>query len=187
MEPTELPKFQRRLRRAYELARLRHAFLGFLPMLLLMVVAALVGARLQIAIPAGALLFVGGVLALWYGREPSRGVLPGALAGGTALVLALCAKHMGHTCMGDHCYSWCIPACVTGGLLGGALISLVAVRQHRAFGFWVSASGITLLTGAMGCSCAGYGGVIGLVLGFGGGALLALVAAAVRRRPDQPG
>jgi len=182
MEPSELPQFERRMRRVYELARLRQAFLGFLPMLLLVVTAALLSGRVKVAVVAGAILFVSGVVALWYGREPSRGVLPGALAGGTALVLALCANHLRHHCMGDACYGWCVPACVAGGLFAGALVSAVGLRQHRAFGYWLSASGITLLTGSLGCSCVGYAGVIGLVAGFGVGTAAYLVTAALRRR-----
>ncbi len=181
MEPSELPDFERRMRRVYELARLRHAFVGFLPMLLLIATAALLSGRVTVAIVAGAVLFVSGVVALWYGREPSRGVLPGALAGGTALVVALSANHLGHHCMGDACYRWCIPACIAGGLFAGALVSTVGLRQHRAFGYWLSASGITLLTGSLGCSCVGYAGVIGLVAGFGVGLIASLLAAALGR------
>ena len=62
--------------------------------------------------------------------------------------------------------SWCLPACITGGLLAGSLVSFVGVRHRRGPGYWASASGITLLTGALGCSCDGFSGMIGLAVGF---------------------
>jgi hypothetical protein len=46
---------------------------------------------------------------------------------------------------------------------------VVAINLHgrRAGpGFWLSASSLALLTGAMGCTCVGYSGVAGLALGF---------------------
>jgi hypothetical protein len=180
MDPTELEVLERRFRRVYERARLRRALVGFLPILVLVVASITFGGRPEAAIVVGPLLFGGGVLALWYGREPGRGVLPGALAGGVALVLVLCANQMGHFCTGERCLSWCLPACITGGVLAGSLVSFVGVRQRRGLGYWASASGITLLTGALGCSCVGYSGMIGLAVGFIAVALASL-ATTLRR------
>ncbi len=163
---------RKRVRRAYELARLRRALVGFAPILVLVAFATIVGGRYLIAIPAGALLFTGGVLALWYGQEPGRGVLPGAIGGSLALVLALCANQMGHFCTGERCMSWCLPACVAGGVLAGSIVSFVGLRQRRGVGYWASASGITLLTGALGCSCVGYAGIGGMAMGFVGAMLV---------------
>jgi hypothetical protein len=166
MALTELRQVEKRLRRAYELRRLRNAVLGFAPMLALVIAAAVMGRRLNVALAAGVALFVLGVLSLWYGREPGRGVLPGAIGGSVALMLALCANQMGHLCTGERCMSWCLPACVAGGVIAGALVSFVGFRQRRGAGYWVTASGISLLTGALGCSCVGYSGLGGLALGF---------------------
>jgi hypothetical protein len=166
MTPTELRQVEKRLRRAYELRRLRNAVLGFAPMLALVVPAAVVGGRLGVALAVGVALFVFGVVSLWYGREPGRGVLPGAIGGSVALMLALCANQIGHLCTGERCMSWCLPACIAGGVIAGALVSFVGFRQRRGVGYWVTASGITLLTGAVGCSCVGYSGLGGLALGF---------------------
>jgi len=179
MNPTDLDVLERRFRHVYERARLKRAFVGFLPMVALILVSIAFGGRPDAAIVLGPLLIGAGVLALWYGQEPARGVLPGALAGGAALVLALCANHVGHFCTGDRCMSWCLPACITGGFLAGALVSFVGVRQRRRAGYWVSASGITLLTGALGCSCIGFSGMIGLAVGF---VIVASTSYAVTRR-----
>jgi hypothetical protein len=84
------------------------------------------------------------------------------------MVLALCANHMGHWCTGERCMSWCLPACVMGGVLAGGIVSFFGLKQKRGVDYWVSASGITLLTGALGCSCVGFAGIGGLALGFVG-------------------
>jgi len=166
MTPSDVEALKRRLRRVYELGRLRSAVVGFAPMLALVVLAAVVGGRVVLATVAGALLFALGVLSLWYGREPGRGVLPGAVGGSFALAVALCANRMVHICTGERCLSWCLPACVAGGLIAGGLVSFVGLRQKRGAGYWLAASSITLLTGALGCSCVGFAGIGGLAAGF---------------------
>lgn len=176
MEPTDVDALERRLRSVYERTRFKRAFAGFSPIFVLVAAALVFGGRPTAALWLGPVLFGGGVFALWYGREPGRGVLPGALAGGVALLLALCANRVGHACTGERCVSWCVPACIAGGLLAGALVSVVGVRQRRGIGYWASASGITLLTGALGCSCVGFSGVIGLAGGFVSVALASFAA-----------
>jgi hypothetical protein len=166
MSPEQLVLVQRRVRRSYELSRLRSALLGFAPMLLLVVAAAFLSHRYTFALPAGTVLLLAGVAALWYGRDPGRGVLPGAVGGSLALTLALCANQMGHFCTGERCMSWCLPACVLGGLLAGGIVGFSGLRKRRGLGYWVSASSITLLTGSLGCSCVGYSGIAGLFVGF---------------------
>lgn len=181
MEPTDTLLLERRFRRVYELGRLRRAFVGFVPVWLLIASAVVFGGRLSTALVAGPLLFAAGVFALWYGREPGRGVLPGAMAGGAALVLVLCANQMGHFCTGERCMSWCLPACIAAGLLAGGFVSAIGVRERRGAGYWVSASGITLLAGALGCSCIGYSGIAGLGLGFAVVTLISAVTSRLRR------
>ena len=167
MDPTNgLDELERRYRRIYEVSRLRRAISSFLPVLFLIATAIYFGGSAATALVAGPLLFVSGVLALWYGRDPGRGVLPGVLAGGGALVLVLCANQMGHFCTGERCMSWCLPACIVGGLLAGSGVSLIGVRERRGAGYWGSATLVTLATGALGCSCVGFSGIIGLAVGF---------------------
>jgi hypothetical protein len=72
--------------------------------------------------------------------------------------------------------SWCLPACVAGGVLAGGIVSFVGVRQRRGIGYWLSASAITLLTGALGCSCVGYAGIGGLAVGFVGALLVSALS-----------
>lgn len=166
MSPAELSDVERRLRRTYERARLRHALLAFAPMVAVVALAALAGEHAHVALLAGAVLLPLGVFALWYGRDAARGVLPGALGGTFAFTLALCANQMGHLCTGEVCMSWCLPACVAGGTLSGVLVSFLGLKQQRGAAYWLTASGVTLLTGALGCSCIGYAGIAGLAVGF---------------------
>jgi hypothetical protein len=179
---TDLHALERRLRRGYELARLRSAAVAFAPMLLIVALGVVAGRHHGMALSAAAALVAIGVGALWYGRQASRGVLLGAISGSTALILVICAKHFGHACAGDHCMSWCVPACVGAGVLAGALVGAVGGRAgRRGLGFWATASAITVLTGALGCSCVGHFGAYGLAVGFGVALALTFVIQVLRR------
>jgi hypothetical protein len=178
MESIDLTKLERRARRKYEWMRARQAVIGFAPSLVVVVIAALVNKRPHAALAFGAAMFAVGVLLLWYGREVRRAVLPGLAFGLLPLALALCAKSMGHTCMGGQCLTLCVPACIVGGLGAGIGVSIVGLRWKQGFAFWAGAAAVTLLTGAMGCSCVGFGGVAGMVVGFA----LGLLPVILRRR-----
>jgi hypothetical protein len=181
MESHDLKDTERRARRAYESARLRRAAVAFAPVLLLMTATALVGHRFGYTLAFGSALFALGVGLLWYGRSAKQAVLPGVAAGLVPLLFALCAKQA-HGCVGDHCMMFCVPACLAGGVIAGIVVGSVGVRKGRGLGFWFAASGVTLLTGAMGCACVGVPGLIGLALGYAVTTVPALIVAQVRRR-----
>lgn len=164
MEP-DLTLLEARARRAYETSRGSHALLAALPVLATVALACTLGQRFCSALLLGAVLYGAGVVFLWRGRELGRAVLPGALAGIIPLSAALLAQHLGHVCMPHGCMSWCIPACTGGGVLAGLAIAYLGRRQPLRFA--VGASFIALTTGALGCSCAGLGGITGLALGLG--------------------
>jgi hypothetical protein len=111
---------------------------------------------------------------LWYGRDPQRAVLPGIAAGPVPLVLALCANNM-HSCGLEGCASLCVPACALGGVVAGSAVASVGNQRRAGIWFWLSASALALLTGAMGCACIGYSGVIGLGIGFAAGVVPGLL------------
>lgn len=179
MDSADRQRRQRRARLRYELSRLRRASIGFAPVWLLVGFAAAVGARPGSVWVLGTMLFTSGVLLLWYGRALHKAVLPGVAAGMIPLLLALGANSWGHICTGSGCTSVCVPACVCGGLLAGLLVAAVGRRGKHGAGFWCAASAVALFTGAMGCACIGYSGVVGLVLGF----LLGLLPTIARIRP----
>jgi hypothetical protein len=180
MESVE--RLEERAKLRYELARVRRAVLGFAPVLVLVAVAAFFAKRPSSTVSFGIAVFAVGAVLLWYGRDLRRAVLPGVAVGIVPMAFALCANHVGHMCMGDHCTSLCIPACAAGGLVAGLAVAGIGIRRRSGAGFWVATSGVALLTGAMGCGCVGYGGVAGLVVGFAVGLLPALARRYFRSR-----
>jgi hypothetical protein len=178
MDSVELAQVERRVRRRYEWARARRALWGFAPSLLVVLVAVLASKHPLSALGFGGAMFAVGAGLLWYGRELRRAVLPGLAMGVLPLMLGLCANRLGHVCMGDHCVLWCVPACALGGLGAGIGISTIGLRWKQGWPFWAGATALALLTGAMGCACAGYGGIAGLAAGY----FLGLGSAVVRRR-----
>ena len=163
--PIDLARLEQQARRRYELGRLRRAALGALPLLPVVLVALCLTQR-----PTSTLCFGLGALGLvlsmlWYGRAAQRAVLPGVAAGMLPLALSLCANQI-HHCSMNGCSSFCAPACTLGGSLAGLAVMYVARRRGLGLGFLLGASGVALLTGAMGCTCVGYSGVLGLGVGF---------------------
>lgn len=175
MDSIDLTQLERRARRKYEWARVRRALLGFAPALLVVVIAALANKHPASAVVFGCALFVVGAGLLWYGHDVRRAVLPGLAMGLLPLSFALCANHFGHACMGDHCLTLCVPACALGGIGAGVGVSVIGLRWKQSWPFWVGTTVLTLLTGAMGCSCVGYGGIAGLALGYSLGLLPVLL------------
>jgi hypothetical protein len=181
MASTDLPQLLRRARWSYEKRRLRGAVIGVVPIAAIVLLAACVGQHPPLIFAVGAATaLVGGIL-LWYGRDLQKAVLPGFAAGLVPLALVLGANHM-HMCGADGCTSLCMYACVIGGL--GAALALSCAGQRRGAGpaFWLSASGIAMLTGAIACAGVGGGGLAGLMLGFGAGALSGRVQRSIERR-----
>jgi hypothetical protein len=174
MDSIETARWQRRARLRYEWARLRRALLGFAPALLVVALAVFITPRPASALLFGGALFFAGVTLLWYGRDLHRAVLPGVLAGGVPLAVALCANHIGHVCAGGSCMSLCLPACAGGGLIASIVVSVIGHRRKLGSGFWIAGSVVALLTGAMGCACIGYSGLFGLLAGYGLGLLAVL-------------
>lgn len=181
MDSTELQRIERRARLRYELSRLKLALVGMAPALLVVLLAACLSKHPHSALLFGAGLFGLGLALLFIGREPRRAVLPGLLLGLLPLSLALCVNHLPHLCMGDHCSSLCVPACAAGGFAAGIGMALLARRHRRGWAFWLAGSSVALLTGAMGCACVGYSGVLGLLAGYAFG-LLPLLAQQLLRR-----
>jgi hypothetical protein len=181
MDSTELIEVERRTRARYEWARAKRAAVGFAPLLLVVAVATAVARHPSATGAFGIGAFIAGAVMLWYGRDPKRAVLPGILAGFVPLALALCTSHM-HGCMGDGCMMMCVPACSVGGLVAGLAVASVGNQRRAGAVFWLSASALALLTGAMGCACVGYSGVAGLAIGFAAGVVPGLLRRAFAQR-----
>jgi len=165
MESVDLSHVERRARARYEWARAKAALFGFAPVLVIVAVATVLARHPSATLLFGLGTFLLGAGLLWYGRDPKRAVLPGVAAGLVPLVLVLCTSTM-HGCTGDGCMMLCVPACAAGGLIAGIAVATVGNRRRASAPFWLAASGISLLTGAMGCACVGYTGVLGLAAGY---------------------
>lgn len=174
MASTDLSRIERRVRRSYELGRARLALAGALPVLVVVAGATLATHRPMSALAFGALTVAAVAGMLFYGRDPQRAVLPGVAAGLVPLTLALCASHV-HHCGPDGCSTLCVPACILGGVASGLVVASAGHRRGAGTAFWLSASGVALLTGAMGCTCIGYSGVAGLALGYAVGSMPGLL------------
>lgn len=181
MGSTDLGQLERRLRRAYELGRLRRALLGVAPVLVIVVLAASITHRPSSALWFGFATVTVGAVMLWYGRDPQKAVLPGIAAGLVPLAMALCASHI-HMCGPEGCTSLCVPACTAGGAIAGLAVAAVGNQRKAGLLFWLSASSLAVLTGAMGCACLGYSGVVGLGVGFTLGVVPGLLRRTLGRR-----
>ena len=162
-------------RRAYESGRRWRALELALPLLGVGVLAAVTGTRVPVAVVVSLALTTLAFAFLVRGQAVGRAVVPGLLLGLVPFACARAAQHvpasMGHLCTGSACVSWCIPMCVGGGFLAGALIGRVARRSSAPLAFAVAAGALAALTGALGCACVGLSGVVGGVVGIGSGLL----------------
>jgi hypothetical protein len=143
--------------------------MGFLPVLLLVGAACAFGDNVVWSVGLGLGLFVLGATLLWYGRDVKRAVLPGVLAGSVPFLLVLCSRHFGHACTGMSCTTLCMQACAAGGIVAGIAVARVGNARKSGAGYWLAASALALLTGAMACACLGISGLVGLALGYGAG------------------
>ena len=174
MGSIEIAQLQRRARMAYEFSCLRRAAVGMVPAIVIVALATCFTHRPMSAVVFGSVAVALGVFMLWFGREPQKAVLPGIAAGIVPLVLAFCANYV-HSCGMHGCSSWCVPACALGGVVAGLTVASFGNQRQAGPVFWLSASGLALLVGAMGCSCVGYSGVLGLGLGFAAGTVPGLL------------
>ena len=64
---------------------------------------------------------------------------PGVAAGLLPLALTLVAMRVGYMCVGEHCSTWCLVACVVGGIYVlpgptiGAIITILLAETLRIF------------------------------------------------------
>ena len=170
-----LDRTLKRARLRYEWVRARRALLGFLPVFGLVGVACVLSDLPERALGFGLALFVVGALVLWYGRDLRRSVLPGVAAGVVPMLLVLGAGHVGHVCAGPTCTSVCLAACLAGGALAGFVVGASKAARDAGVGFWLAASSVALLTGAMACARLGLAGLAGLMVGYGAGMVPSLV------------
>ena len=158
-------------KRAYEWGRLRRALGGSIPTLLVGGMVAALVHEVSWPLVLGSLLYLASVALLWFGRSPGRSVLPGVVYGLLPRTGGVIAKLHGHVCLGMSCYSNCMLYCVSGGVLAGILVGRLAAKSDSPLAVFMSAAATALLTGAIGSSCVGVHGIVGMALGIGVGAV----------------
>jgi hypothetical protein len=154
-------------RRSYERGRVRHALVLSSPLLALVALVAWLEPRPTFVLGIGASLFVSGAVLLWRGRQLGTGALAGVLAGLVPLAFGLCVRAYQAWCHDGMFMPGCVAACAVGGIVAGAWIAHVTARRPSgSVAFVVSAAGVALLTGALGCSCVGPVGIAGMLVGL---------------------
>jgi hypothetical protein len=153
-------------RRSYEAGRWRLARRTLLLSLPMAGVSLAACRHLVVGVPlAAALVVVAAVLAL-RGGIAGRAAMPGLLAGLAPMLLPLTAC-VGCSLNGASVGSVCFPACVAGGLVGGAVLWTSAARVTMEGGgrreFLLVAGTLASIAGALGCVVLGVGGVLAMM------------------------
>ena len=164
MNDDAMKTLQARAKRAYEWARLKRALVHATPALAFLMLLSFEGAtpvRLALAMA----LYVSAVFALMVGQGAEEAVLPSLVYGIVPFAVVRLAESSGHVCMGEACISWCLPACIAGGIAGGALVGLRGARAKDPLGYHLASTTMVFLVGAMGCQCAGNAGLLGMASG----------------------
>lgn len=183
MASGDLAAVERRALAAHDRAALRRAAVGASPMLVVGVVAvALARDAMPTVVLAAGVVLVSAV-ALWLRRGVHTAVALGFFAGLVPFVASVTASRFGgHVCTPTGCVSMCLPACTAAGAVAAVLVARAAARRRAGPLFWLAASGMTVATGALGCSCAGFAGASGMLAGY----LLTVVPVAVLARLRAP-
>ena len=108
------------------------------------------------------------VLFGWRGEALGRGARLGLWAGVPPLLLPVLMESGGHFCGLSVCLAY--PACLLGGLAGGAVLAAWGLRSEVEPAGLAAAGVVAGLAGALGCLLGGLGGLIGLTAGLGLGA-----------------
>ena len=177
----EQGRLKLRVKRAYEWGRLRYALRWSVPTLLVGTLVTFLVRQVSWPLTLGALLYFASVVLLWVGKGPGRSVLPGVVYGMLPLTGGLISRFNGHVCLGLSCYSSCLLYCVSGGIAAGLLVARLAAKSEAPASVFMSAAATSLLTGAIGISCVGVHGLIGMIVGVVLGAIPQGLRWALRR------
>ena len=154
-------------RRAYEVTRIKLGLGTSLLVAVLPLVSMALGGYQASGLALGVVLVAGVGLSAWRGGAPTLAAMSGLKAGLIPLVLAHAANLYGHVCIpGQGCSTLCVPACSAGGLMAGLFIERVARRAAKPNVIRLGGAGVAFVTGALGCSCVGWGGMVGLLAGM---------------------
>jgi hypothetical protein len=160
----DLSLVERRMRRAYELGRLKHASLRSVPIVAITLAALYFGPKRHFDFALGLAFVATAIFYLWQGQLAARALKPSIIAGLFPLVLALAANGPNAGCHHGSTLSLCTLACALGGAIAAFRLSrFTRTEEHQptAYGLAVIP---TLLLGSLGCGCVGFSGVLAMTL-----------------------
>ncbi|MFO0678026.1 MAG: hypothetical protein U0169_15935 [Polyangiaceae bacterium] len=178
-EPVNPENAYARALRSYERGRARSSFAFAGPLLAFAVLAVCLGTSPGFACAVGVALVAVAWGLGWRGESWGRAVFPGVIAGAIPLALSFAARSYGHVCAGGSCVSLCVPACTAGGLVAGFVLARAGANVRDRGRYFAGAVVLALLVGSLGCSCVGFGGILGMTFGT----LVTLAPSLVRLRP----
>lgn len=162
MEPNDV--ILQRVRRAYELGRMRRGLASSLLALPMIGVSLLCSGDGTGSALVGALLILVIAGLVWRGGAVARGVLPGIVAGTAPLAFPLIIE------LGCAAPEACFPACIAGGVAGGVIIAAYALRMKEGrASFVLGAGAVAAVAGSLGCAVVGLAGIAAMA-----GALVAV-------------
>lgn len=166
---------ERRMRRAYEFGRIKHAAAQSVPLFALTGIALYVGPLRGLDIAVASLLAATALLYRWLGQLAERTLQPGIVAGLFPLVLALTANAVSPGCAHGNALSLCALACAMGGVVAALHLTRFARTEgNERAAFWLAVLP-TLLLGSLGCGCIGFTGVMAMTGALFVGSLPALL------------
>ena len=180
MAPITEQVLARRGRWVYELGRARWAARTVVLVLVLLFVARLIGRPAGLVLGLGAVLATAGfALAMLHDRW-ARAFRIGVLAGLPAFLLPLLIRTL-DLLPREAGFDPCVPASFLSGAVAGWFVSRRALEEEHRRPFWIVAVASTALVGTLGCTVAGGGGVMGMVIGVIAGSAPVALRAGLQR------
>jgi hypothetical protein len=153
---------ERRMRRAYELGRIKYAVTRSVPLVALTAFALYLGPLRSFDLAMGFAFVMTALLYLWQGQLAARALKPGIVAGLFPLILALVANGQNPGCSHGNLLSLCAFACAVGGSIAALRITQFSrTEEHQPTAFLLAVLP-TLLLGSLGCGCIGFTGVVAM-------------------------
>ena len=180
MAPITEQLLARRGRWLYELGRARWASRTVVLVLALLVVARLIGRPAGLVLGLGVVLAIAGFALSMLHDRWARAFRVGVLAGLPAFLLPLLIRSLDLLPRGTG-IDPCVPASFLSGVAAGWFVSRRALEEEHRLPFWVVAVATTALVGTLGCTVAGGGGVMGMVIGVLAGSAPVALRAGMQR------
>lgn len=161
MEPRRPDPLRDRARSVYELGRARSAAWTALVVLPFVVCALFASQTPAPVVVLGAALYMLAAALLFRGQVYGSAVFVGLVAGAAPMLAPLLFRQSGHCCVGGSCWTGCMVACISGGVMAGLAIGWFAWKhKERPGAFGLAATGVAALTGSLGCGVAGLTGTL---------------------------